>query len=116
MVDGDALEEGDVELLRDVGEARDLVRAGPARGELPGARPEGFLDGEEALALHERAFDLPVVDGRVDGAADVHLDVGAEDGVVSGQQVQLDLADGYALLGVRIRYTARRGARNTWVK
>jgi hypothetical protein len=35
--------------------------------------PEGFFDGEEALALDECAFDLAVVDGGVDGVADVLL-------------------------------------------
>jgi hypothetical protein len=33
--------------------------------------PEGFFDGEEALALDEGAFDLAVVDGGVDGVADI---------------------------------------------
>ncbi len=52
--------------------------------------PETFLRGEEALALHEGAFDLAVVDGRVDGAADVHLDVRPQACPVPGQGVDLD--------------------------
>jgi hypothetical protein len=42
------------------------------------------------LALDESAFDLPVVDGGVDGAADVHFYVGAQDGVIACQAVELD--------------------------
>jgi hypothetical protein len=64
-----------VEDLRDVAEAGDLVSARPAREELAVARPEGFFEGEEALALDEGAFDLAVVDGGVDGVADVLVGV-----------------------------------------
>ena len=60
-----------VEDLRDVAEPRDLVGSGSAGEELAVARPEGFFESEEALALDEGAFDLPVVDGGVDGVADV---------------------------------------------
>ena len=81
----DALEQAHVEDLGDVAEAGDLVGSRPAREELArGAVPEAFFRGEEALALDEGAFDLAVVDGRVDGAADVHEDVGAQAGPVAG--------------------------------
>jgi hypothetical protein len=33
--------------------------------------PEGFFDGEEAHALDEGAFDLAIVEGRVDAFANV---------------------------------------------
>ena len=33
--------------------------------------PEGFFDGEEAHALDECAFDLAVVEGRIDAFANV---------------------------------------------
>lgn len=64
-------EHGGVEDLGDVGEAGDLVGAGPLGEELAVARPEGFFEGEEALALDEGAFDLAVVDGGVDGVSGV---------------------------------------------
>ena len=68
----DVLEHADVELLRDVAEAGDFIRAGAAGEELAaGAVPEAFFGGEEADALDEGAFDLAVVDGGVDGAADI---------------------------------------------
>jgi hypothetical protein len=60
-----------VEGLWDVAEAGDLVGAGPAGEELTRLGPEGFFEGEEAEALDEGAFDLAVVDGRVDRIADV---------------------------------------------
>lgn len=94
------MQEINVELLWDIREARDLVGAGPAREELPGLGPEGFFHGEEAQTLDEGAFDLAVVDGGVDGAADVHFDVSAEDGVGAGQDVKLDFRDCYTLVCV----------------
>ncbi len=57
-------------------------------------QPEGFLDGEEAHALDEGAFDLAVVDGRIDGAADVHEHVGAHARVRAGQRVDFHLGHG----------------------
>ena len=79
----DVLEQRDVEHLRDIAEAGDLVGAG-ALGEegAGGAVPEAFFRREEALALHEGSFDLAVVDGRVDAAANVHLDVRAPAGPI----------------------------------
>ncbi len=84
-------EEGDVELLGDVAEAGDFVCSRPfGKQGARGAVPEAFLRGEEALTLHEGAFDLAVVDGRVDAAADVHFDVRAQGGPVAGQGVDFD--------------------------
>jgi hypothetical protein len=60
-----------VEDLRDVAEAGDFVGSRAAGEELAALGPEGFFDGEEALALDEGAFDLAVVDGGVDGVADI---------------------------------------------
>lgn len=65
------VEKAGVEYLRYVAEARNLVGAGAAGEELACACPEGLFDGEETLALDEGAFDLAVVDSRVDGVADV---------------------------------------------
>jgi hypothetical protein len=97
------LEHADVEHLGDVPEAGDLVRAGPLGEDLARvAQPQGFLGGEPALALHEGALNLPVVDGRVDGTADIHLDVAAEVGPVPGQRVDLDFGDGGALRKVKV--------------
>lgn len=69
---GVVLEHADVELARDIAESGDLVVAGPGGEER--ARlgvPEGLFEGEEALSLHEGAFDLPVVEAWVDGVAHV---------------------------------------------
>jgi hypothetical protein len=60
-----------VENLGYVAKPWDLVGTRTAREELAGARPEGFLEGEEAETLNESAFDLAVVDGGVDGLGDV---------------------------------------------
>lgn len=57
--------------MRYVSEARDFVGSWSAGEELAVAGPEGFFEGEETLALDEGAFDLAVVDGGVDGVADV---------------------------------------------
>lgn len=59
--------------------------------------PQQLLGGEEAHALHEGAFDLAVVDGRIDGAADVHEEVGAQTGPVARQRVDLHFGGGHAL-------------------
>lgn len=68
-------EQRGVEDLWDVGEAGDFVGSRAAGKELAVARPEGFFKSEEALALDEGAFDLAVVDGGVDGVADVLFSV-----------------------------------------
>lgn len=59
--------------------------------------PEGFFDCEESEALDECSFDLAVVDGWVDGAADVHFDVCTSAGPVSREGVDFDFCAGYAL-------------------
>lgn len=92
--------------MGDVPEAGDLVCAWAAGEELTGVPlPEGFFDGEEALSLDESAFDLAVVDGRVDGASDVHLEVGADCGVVAGETVDFDFGEGDTLGEVEEHFT-----------
>jgi hypothetical protein len=67
-----ALEHANVEDLRDVSETRDLIVARPASEDLTVAtKPERFLSREKTLALDKRSFDLAVIDGGVDGAADI---------------------------------------------
>eukprot|EP00955_Chlamydomonas_euryale_P016106 172078-Chlamydomonas_euryale.AAC.3 len=53
--------------------------------------PLQLLEARPAHALHERAFHLADVDGRVDGVADIHGDVGAQQLEVAGQHVELHL-------------------------
>jgi hypothetical protein len=62
-----------VEDLRDIAEARNLVRAGTTGVELAIAGPERLFEGEETLALQESAFDLAVIDGGIDGVAYILL-------------------------------------------
>lgn len=78
-----SLQERDIELLRDIREAGDFISTWSFGEELAGPSPERFFHGEEALPLDECTFDLPVVDGGVDGAADVHFYVSAQDGMVA---------------------------------
>ena len=67
-----ALEHANIEDLRDVSETGDLVVAGPAGEDLAiTTKPQRFLSGEKALALDKRSFYLAVIDGGVDGAADI---------------------------------------------
>ena len=94
----DVFEQSDVHLLRDVAEAGDLVGPRPAGEELArGAVPQGLFGGEEALALDVGALDLAVVDGRVDAAPDVHLDVGPQRCPVARQRVDQHLGRGHPL-------------------
>jgi hypothetical protein len=61
--------------------------------QLAGLRvPDQLLGGQPAHALDEGAFDLADVDGRVDGAAHVVQDVGAQHAVLAGQGVDGHLA------------------------
>ena len=76
-----SLEQTDVEYLPDIRKSSDLVGSGPTGEELAILLLQCFLYREEALALDEGAFDLAVVDGGIDRAADVHFYVCAEDGV-----------------------------------
>lgn len=85
-----ALEETDVEFLRNVAEARDLVVPWSSGRELARLRPERFFHSEQTLALDERAFNLPIVDRWVYGSPDIHFDICAQDRVVAGQKVQFD--------------------------
>lgn len=47
--------------------------------------------------MDEGALDLAVVDGGVDGVADVQFYVGTEDGVGACEEVEFDFAACYAL-------------------
>lgn len=63
-----------VEDLWDVTKTWYFVGSGPTGEELSGSGPESFFHGEETLTLNEGAFNLAVVDGRVDRIADVLQD------------------------------------------
>ena len=54
---------------------------------------EDLLGGHEAEPLDVAPLDLADVDGRVGRLAGVVEDVGAEDGELAGQDVDLDLRD-----------------------
>jgi hypothetical protein len=58
-----------VEDLRDVAKPGDFVGSGTFGEKLAVAGPEGFFEGEEALALDVGAFYLAVVYGGVYGVA-----------------------------------------------
>ena len=104
------LQQTDIEDLRNISKARDLIRAWPARGQLPrGTMPQRFLGRKEPHALDERAFDLAVVDGRIDGAAYIHFEVGAQTRPVAGEGVDFDFGGGDALREV-VEHLARVGA------
>ena len=59
--------------------------------------PHQLLSGEPAHALHKAAFNLPDVDGRVDGAAHVVQDVDLEHPALAGEGVNGDLGAGGAV-------------------
>mmetsp|Transcript_1967 Transcript_1967/g.5966 ORF Transcript_1967/g.5966 Transcript_1967/m.5966 type:complete len:293 (+) Transcript_1967:329-1207(+) len=119
-VDGErvgALGEDDAEVEGRVVRGRDLVGAGAFGEEGAGLDPgvglgvpdDEFLQGEEAVALGEGAFDLADVDRGVERAADVHDDVDAAELDVPREGVELNLGDadargevveGLAALGV----------------
>ena len=67
-----AFEHANVEDLRDVSKTGDLVIARPAGEDLTvTTKPERFLSRKKALALDKCSFDLAVIDGGVDRAADI---------------------------------------------
>jgi hypothetical protein len=71
VLPGNVFEHADIEDLRDISEARDLIVAGSTGEYLSVVEPEGFLGREKTLALHKRPLDLAVVNGRVDRAANI---------------------------------------------
>jgi hypothetical protein len=71
MLPGNVFEHADIEDLRDISEAGDLIVAGAAGEYLSVVEPEGFFGREKTLALHKRPLDLTVVNGRVDGSANI---------------------------------------------
>ena len=90
------LEQGDVELVRQLAEARELVGAGGLRGEpaapgTVGLVPAQVLQRQPAGALHEAALDLAEVDERGQAVADVVHDVDPAGAVGAGEAVDLDL-------------------------
>ena len=52
--------------------------------------PERFFSREQALSLDESAFDLAVVDRRIDAATNIHFDIGAQTGPIARQSVDFD--------------------------
>ena len=59
--------------------------------------PQTLLRREQTLALHVRAFNLPVVDGGVDAAPDVHFHICAQWRPVACERVDEDFCCGDAL-------------------
>src|SRR6187402_3083400 len=102
MVELNALQEVDIKLLRNITKAGDFICAWTHGSECSGLCPECFFHGEETLALYEGSFNLPVVDRRINGAPDIHLDIGAENGVRTGKDVELDFGDSNTLFIVSI--------------
>ena len=97
----DVLEQAHVHLLRDVPEAGNFVRPRPTREDLAGRTvPQRLFRREQTLALDVRTLDLAVVDGWVDGPADVHFDICSEWRPVSGQRVDHDFGGRDALCEV----------------
>jgi hypothetical protein len=62
-----------IEDLRNIAESWDFIGSWAACEELARAGPKGFFNCEEPLALDEGAFDLTVVDRRVDRVAHILL-------------------------------------------
>jgi hypothetical protein len=56
-----------------------------------------LLGGQPAHALHESAFDLADVDGRIDGAADVVQDIDTADFHLAAEDIDHNLAAGRAV-------------------
>mmetsp|Transcript_21226 Transcript_21226/g.48993 ORF Transcript_21226/g.48993 Transcript_21226/m.48993 type:complete len:297 (+) Transcript_21226:98-988(+) len=85
-------------------ERRDFVSTRTLGEEVPGPDPRvlpvaerKLLGRQPAKTLDKCTFDLPDVNGRVDGVSDVHYDVGPEDSRVAGETIDLDLANGCPL-------------------
>ena len=70
---------------------RNLVRGRRVRHQPPALVPPQLLGREPAHALDEAALDLAEVDRRIEAAADVVQDVGAQQPVLAGERVDRDL-------------------------
>ena len=91
--------QADLEVLGNVARHRDFVGAGAVGEQLSAAHtvglgfhvPNALFHRQPAHALHVRAFDLPQVDGRVDGFAGVVHDVDLLQPPLAGAGVDFDL-------------------------
>ena len=68
--------------------------------------PPRFLAGQPAHPLNKGAFDLALVDGRVQGTADVVKRVDTFDSVLTGERVERDFRAGRAIAKVVKRSAA----------
>ena len=96
----------DIEDFRHVGGERDLVGGRRMGAQPPLAIPPQFFRRQPAHALNEAAFDLALVDGRVQRAADIVEHIGAVDDIFAGQRIDRDFRNGGAI-GVIIERVVR---------
>ena len=82
----------DAQIGRALAERRQLVGRGAVRQERAVRVPDQLLGREPADALHEAALDLAAIDQRRQRVADVVQDVDAQQPVLAGEAVDLDLA------------------------
>ncbi len=90
---GGALEERDAQGGRALAQRRQLVGRRAGGLQVAVLAPDEFLGRQPAHALDEAAFDLAAIDERRERVADVVQDVGAQQPVLPGEAVDLDLAD-----------------------
>ena len=74
-----------------------LVGRGAVGAQPPFCVPPQLFGGEPAHALHERALDLAQVDRRIERAAAVLEQLGAQDARLAGERVDRDLGGGRAI-------------------
>ena len=76
----------------------------------PSVLEDQLLGGEPAHALHEAALDLADVDGRIERAADIVEDIGAQQPVLARQRIDDHLRTRRAIGEVEERPARRLGA------